>query len=520
MRHLKDTVPFRELLDIPLWDLAGRTLRPVRVAVLDSGIDASHEALRGRIVAAEAIDGGGGEKIAVRPLRRSANNDLCGHGTGVASVIAALASNARIADYRVLDAGNTGWGDAVLTGLERALESDAEVINVSIAISKDKWWGKTSKLLEEAYLRGKIVVASKRNFPLPGDLGIPAELPTAISVDSGQFKTPYLIDYFRCSAIEFSAHGEAVFVAKAGGGWTRMTGASFATPMVAALCALLRGANPDLALFEVKALLKHWAETAAQLSKGGERRGGPPPNPLELAPARPARDAGRGLVAWTCPRCGATQDTQDAFPSVRCRQCGAVSHRNVLLDPRVSANIFEEIRRATPPEFAFHNAEHARDTVEAVYRILRHYPRLAAARRRELLFAALMHDQQYAADPGDHEEASAKEAAIVARVYGYTETFAANVAALIKATKPECRPTTLQEKIICDADLFHIGTPAYAARSAALRREFAAQGRPFSDAKWRRHEIEFLSAHRFHLPWLERERRAEREAAVRALSRK
>jgi hypothetical protein len=39
-----------------------------------------------------------------------------------------------------------------------------------------------------------------------------------------------------------------------------MTGTSFATPTVTGLCALLIGAYPDLRLFEIKTLLKNFAE--------------------------------------------------------------------------------------------------------------------------------------------------------------------------------------------------------------------------------------------------------------------
>lgn len=501
---------FARLLAMPLWELADLPLRKVRVAVLDTGIDATHPALRGRIARAAAYLKDDTDTISSAPLPRRANNDPAGHGTGVAAIIAALAPNAVIHDCRVLDADSSGFGSVVLRGLADAIESDADIINVSIAFSKDRWWAETSKLLEDAFARGKIVVASKRNFPRPGDLGLPAELPTAISVDAAAVPSPWLLRQFPRARISFAAQGHAVLTARPGGGWTRLTGTSFATPVVAALCALFLGAAPGLELFELKTLLKHHAT--------GRLPAPPPPNPLETAPS--AAPVPGCSVPWTCPSCGATATVPDAFPTVRCPACNTLSSRPVLLDPRLYFNFLEELRATVPPRFAYHNADHARDVVAAVYAILPRHPALPLARKRELLLAALLHDFCYADDPANHEEASATFAASIARHCGFTPASAGRVAALVRATLPSHVPSSLPEKIIRDADLFHIGSPDHARRADALRAELAGTGVPMTDAEWRARETAFLSAQRFHLPWLERQRAPARAALLRALSAK
>ena len=137
MRPVPKRLSFRELLDTPLYELPDRPLRPVRVAVLDSGIDASHETLKGRVVVSTGFDKDEEGTVVSKSLPRGVKNDLSGHGTGVASVIAAISPNARIMDFRVLDANARGWGEVVLDGLECAIRGPAEIINVSIAISKD-----------------------------------------------------------------------------------------------------------------------------------------------------------------------------------------------------------------------------------------------------------------------------------------------------------------------------------------------------------------------------------------------
>ena len=520
----------RDLLDTPPWELAARPLRRVKVAVLDTGIDGTHETLRGRVFRATGWrkDSDG----VPRPERLSprANNDPAGHGTGVAGVIAAMAPNARIEDDRVLGADAAGFGSVVLAGLRAAVEGDAEVINVSIAIEKNRWWREAAEILEEAYLRGKIVVASKRNFPRPDDLGIPAELSGAVSVDSTGFASPWFLRYFKSSAIEFAANGENVLTAKTGGGWTRLTGTSFATPAVAALCTLLRGADRALALFEIKSILKNWngrfgtasGKGANPAAKRERRRGSEdlPPNPLETAPLAASSATGRFMADWTCPHCLEKRTVPDAFPAVKCPACGKISGREVLLDPKAFFALLEEMQSTTPARFAFHDANHAIDVVSACYEIFRREPRLATGRKKEILFAALLHDYAFADKPSCHEEASAEIARDIARAYGHSGQFAYAVASLILATRPDSPPTTVPRKIIRDADLFHVGTPAWSKRSSALRAETeSTTGKTFSDREWAQREIEFLSTHRFFLPWLERERRPAIESEIRRLSR-
>ena len=82
------------------WDrLKEQALAPVTVAVLDSGVDGSHPDLAGRICGAFAVEVEG--EPVVRERSPTANNDLFGHGTPVAGIIAAIAPNAQIYDLRV-----------------------------------------------------------------------------------------------------------------------------------------------------------------------------------------------------------------------------------------------------------------------------------------------------------------------------------------------------------------------------------------------------------------------------------
>ena len=485
---------FPDILSTPLYRLSEKNPKLVKVAVLDTGIDARHEALAGRVVRSVGYRRENGASIAVT-LNRRTNNDPSGHGTGAAAIIAALAPNARLIDYRVLDADNGGYGSTVLQGLRDAIDSDAQIINVSVAFTKDRYWDETVKLLEEAYRRNKIVVAAKRNIPRPGDLGLPAELSNAISVDMGDYPDSFTLRYLNGSPIEFSAHGASVLTARTGGGYTRLTGTSFATPTVAAFCALLRGLNRDLKLFEIKTLLKHYATGGASSPATAVI------NPLEIAPIH--SDSRYQQVEYICKACGHKSFVSDAFPSVKCPKCGTIGRRTVLLDPRLYFNVVEEIKETVPEKYCFHDWRHTREVVEAVYRIIPHCPQLTVRQKRCLLFAALTHDMGFTVTADGHEAESARIAGEIANGCEYSKKDVQLIQSLVMATVITYRPRTFCEKIIRDADLFHLGTDRRKERSRLLRKELANCGQTFSDTEWRRREAAFITGHHFNLSYLE-----------------
>jgi len=246
----------KQALQANLKALRRRRLAPVLVAVVDSGIDATHPALRSRVAGAWRV-GQRGKVARVIKVRRPRNNDVFGHGTSVAGIVAAIAPNVQLLDIRVLDERCSGGGPALLAGFEHAIAADARLINLSLACVA-QYAAQLHELCERAYRRNQIVVAAKRNMPL-ADNGFPAEFSSCISVALGDFPTPFMLEFLDPPPIEFAARGAGVLAPAAGGGRTHVTGTSFATPTVTGLCALLVGAYPNLKLFELKTLLKEFA---------------------------------------------------------------------------------------------------------------------------------------------------------------------------------------------------------------------------------------------------------------------
>jgi subtilisin family serine protease len=235
-------------------ELAGRDLAPIKIAVLDTGVDGSHPDLKGRVIRGVICTAGQDGKVDIQESDPTANNDMQGHGTGVASIIARIAPNVSIIDVRVLGVGAVGTADAFIAGCDHAVDSEAQVLNMSLALAM-KFVPRLTPLCDAAYRKGTIIVASRRNSPLGDDEGYPASLIPCIGVDNAG-RGPAPVWSYQTEVIEYTAHGEDVATAAAGGGYTTMSGASFATPIVAGFVCLLLGAYPGLRPFEVKAILK------------------------------------------------------------------------------------------------------------------------------------------------------------------------------------------------------------------------------------------------------------------------
>lgn len=242
-----------DALQADLATLARGPLAPVAVAVLDTGIDATHPDLAGRVSEAFEI-ARDGERFRAAAAALASANDLDGHGTAVASVAAAVAPNACIADIRVIGGDDTETAEAVVEGLRLAVLRRFPVVNLSLACD-DRLLVEVMRLCEQAYWQGQIVVAARRNTPLL-EHGIPAQLSACLGVDSGRFDSAFEFEFRDRHPVELAAHGDEVRVATPGGGHETRTGTSYAAPAVAGLCAILLGAFPDLTPFEVRSVLR------------------------------------------------------------------------------------------------------------------------------------------------------------------------------------------------------------------------------------------------------------------------
>ena len=240
------------------WLASHASGKGVEIAIIDSGIDAAHPRLRGRVSRGCTVTKSPKGEIVIREVEGPKNRDSYGHGTAVAGIIADLAPAARLVSVKVLDDYNSCTGDVLIAGLKWALDQNIRLLNMSLATSKPAYVHKLFALCERAYVQNSIIVAARRNF---GDLGCPAMFSSVLSVDREQYLEKLRVHYRPHNMIEFDARGTQIKVLAPGGGYGIHTGTSFATPHVCGMVALLLERFPRLTAVEAKSALMAFSDT-------------------------------------------------------------------------------------------------------------------------------------------------------------------------------------------------------------------------------------------------------------------
>lgn len=147
----------------------------------------------------------------------------------------------------------------------------------------------------------------------------------------------------------------------------------------------------------------------------------------------------------------------------------------------------------------FHDMAHTRQVVEATNAIAGHYG-LNEQDYFIVVISAYFHDVGYHTGPaGGHELRSAAIAADFLRGHHVSEEIISAIGQCIMATCIPQTPTNLLEQIVCDADLFHLGSVDFMARNRLMRREARAfMGIPISKEDWCNKTISFMQHHRYH----------------------
>ena len=237
----------------------------VRVAVIDSGVDAGHPDVAGRLVGRYRVEMAGDDAEVVED---PAASDLVGHGTACAGIIATLAPGAELVSVRVLNADNRGKGRAVIAALEWAVEQRIPVVNLSLSSRSEAMFAAFHDVADRAYFANTLLVCAANNLPGPS---YPSLFAAVVSVAAHDVQDPGVWFYNPSPPVEFGAYGLDVEVAWRDGGRIRATGNSFAAPHIAGLAARLRARYPQASPFEIKTLL---AATADVPSDRDERSRG------------------------------------------------------------------------------------------------------------------------------------------------------------------------------------------------------------------------------------------------------
>jgi subtilisin family serine protease len=146
------------------WAFGGVDGTGVRVAIIDSGVEAAHPAIGGRLVRSLRVDLRGEEALVVDDPD---GGDLVGHGTAVAGLIHEIAPGAELVSIRVLGPDNRGRGTAFAAAIAWVVDQGIGVANLSLSSRSEAHHGLLHELADEAYFANVLLVCAANNVPGP-----------------------------------------------------------------------------------------------------------------------------------------------------------------------------------------------------------------------------------------------------------------------------------------------------------------------------------------------------------------
>jgi subtilisin family serine protease len=270
------------------WPATPPTLEPVKVAIVDSGVDCSLPDLQGQIAKSKSFVGG------------SACMDSEGHGTIVAGEIAGalnaagivgLAYSSQLLVAKVVAPDGTIPLNAEAAGIRWAVDQGARVVNLSFGAVRDPLdpaldtYSKVeAQAVAYAVKKGALVVAvgnSDEAYATPWEYASwPAALPHVLGVaaltQSGNVpnfsdRDPTFVDVSAPGVDIFSTFPKLLtsqqqgctpqgYTSCAAGDYRQPEGTSFAAPQVSAAAALLFGLQPSLTSSQVTTIIEHHAD--------------------------------------------------------------------------------------------------------------------------------------------------------------------------------------------------------------------------------------------------------------------
>lgn len=264
-----DKSAFDEFIEANAGQLTGHAL----VAVVDTGVDDSVSALKGRVVdGRDFVDGG------------SNCDDRHYHGTHIASTIVDCVGDldVDILAVRVLDENGGGSTSQVVAGVSYAAEQGADVINLSLGGPKTSSTV-LDQAIERAVAKGTTVVVSAGNessdakYYCPSHLGTEDGVICVGAVDSSD-KDAYFTNYG--SAVDIKAPGVSIKAYVPGGSLKSLNGTSMAAPHVSAAAALFYVADSAASPAQVEDALTQSARSGIlDLSKAQLPGGSTPVTP-------------------------------------------------------------------------------------------------------------------------------------------------------------------------------------------------------------------------------------------------
>jgi len=183
-------------------------------------------------------------------------------------------------------------------------------------------------------------------------------------------------------------------------------------------------------------------------------------------------------------------------------------------DHQKKIKILTQVARASMPKLPYHNFNHAMGVYSAVndFALLGN---VEYKNRFLLKTAALLHDIIFVPGKKDNEEKSSEFAISYLQKIGYSREQAQSVGKLILATKMPQNPGDYLERLLCDADLNHLGKSNFFEQGEKLRIELGL----LDSNEWYHQELEFLKGHKYHTGIAKRLRNSGKATNIQKLEK-
>ncbi len=250
----------------------------VKVAVIDTGIDCTHPDLQCDFSQGVNLLDQGSTPMDDNEHGTHVSGTIAGRGNGSKGVLG-VAPKATLIAVKVLDADGAGSLSDIIKGIDWATTAGVDVINMSLGGPS----GSTAlqRAVSKALSAGVVVVCAAGNSgPNPDTVGFPGGYPGVIAVAASDNNDKVASFSSRGDAVAFIAPGVNITSTVPGGGYTKLSGTSMASPHVAGLAALAvergargpSGVRQAFSLGLVEAVHGHRVPRSDRRRRGNDRR--------------------------------------------------------------------------------------------------------------------------------------------------------------------------------------------------------------------------------------------------------
>lgn len=183
------------------------------------------------------------------------------------------------------------------------------------------------------------------------------------------------------------------------------------------------------------------------------------------------------------------------------------------------AFLIDKLEHGLPSNIIYHDVQHTKNVITAA----EHLAGSENITGNDLVLlktAALFHDAGFLQDHHEHEELSCGIARKYLPDFGYTAEQIEFICQMILTTKLPQSASERLSRLLCDADLYYLGSNEYNSYADKLFREFIKNGYIKNQSEWEVKQIEFLSTHRYYTATATREREEGKQKNLQQLQSK